>query len=293
MRAFVLTAALLSLAGPAAAAGADSMFAERSALLAADRRCELFTPQMRQALEASTFQARGVLLRAGWTAARADALARGAAREVSSRPCTDPVLLKAASDARFGFSGWTRLMGMTFPGGERTWSVRRAADPQGFYIRQDIPGAPLGPRPAVFGVRREGNGGSLMLVMALNPGEAAPSTARLSFRDTARAPRSIADTPGRLGNGLASLVASPATARVTHAQARAVETGERGARAVVFTFPDSALYTMKGLDPREAMTLTLEGRQTITLLVEVGDIAAAHAFLAAEAATGAGTPASR
>jgi hypothetical protein len=279
MRAFVVTAVLLSIAAPAAAAGADSMFAERSALLAADRRCALFTPQMRQALEASTFQARGVLLRAGWTAARADALSRGAAREVSARRCDDPVLLKAASDARFGFSGWTRLMGMTFPGGERTWSARRAADPQGFYIRQDIPT----PRPAVFGVRREGNGGSLMLVMALNPGEAAPSTARLSFRDTARAPRSIADTPGRLGHGLASLTASPATARVTHAQARAIETGEKGARAVVFTFPDAALYTMKGLDPREAMTITLEGRQTITLLVEVGDIAAAHAFLAAEA----------
>jgi len=279
MRAFVLFAALFSLAGPAAAAGADAMFAERSALLTADRRCDLFSPQLRQALEASTFQARGVLLRSGWTTLRADALARGAAREVSARRCDDPVLVKAADNARAGFSGWTRLMGMTFPGGERTWSVRRAPDPQGFYIRQDIPN----PRPAVFGVRREGNGGSLMLVMSLRPDEAAPSTARLSFRDTARAPRSIADTPGRLGHGLASLTASPATARVTHAQARAVETGERGARAVVFTFPDSALYTMKGLDPREAMTVTLEGRQTITLYVEVGDIAAAHAFLAAEA----------
>lgn len=283
MRAFLLTlatgAALTGLATPAAAAGADVMFAERSALLAADRRCDLFTPQMRQALEASTFQARGVLLRSGWTAARADALARGAAREVSARRCDDAVLAKAASDARFGFTGWTRMMGMTFPGGERTWSARRAADPQGFFIRQDIPA----PRPAVFGVRREGRGGSLMLVMPLEPGEAAPATARLSFRDLARAPRSIADTPGRLGHGLASLAASPATARVTHASARAIETGEKGARAVVFTFPDATLYAMKGLDPREAMTLTLEGRHPVTLHIEVGDIAAAHAFLAAEA----------
>lgn len=290
MRAFVVTAGLLAIAAPAFAAGADMMFAERTALLAADRRCELFTPQMRQALEASTFQARGVLLRSGWTISRVDALSRGAAREVSGRPCDDAVLTKAASDARFGFDGWTRLMGMSFPGGERTWSARRAADPQGFYMRQDIPG----PRPAVFGVRRVGNGGSLMLVMSLRPGETAPSTARLSFRDTARAPRSIADTPGRLGHGLESLAASPAMSRITHASARAVETGERGARAVVFTFPDATLYAMKGLDPREAMTLTLEGRQPVTFYVEVGDVAAAHAFLAAEAVTnGAGTPASR
>lgn len=279
MRAFALAALFLACAGPAAAAGAEVLFAERSALLAADRRCDLFSPQLRQALEASTFQARGVLLRSGWTAARADALARGAARDVSNRRCDDPVLARAAADARAGFAGWTRMMGMTFPGGERTWSARRAADPQGFYIRQDIPG----PRPAVFGVRRVGDGGSLMLVLPLRPGEAVPATARLSFRDTVRAPRSIADTPGRTGHGLASLAASPATARVTHASARAVETGERGARAVVFTFPDATLYAMKGLDPREAMTLTLDGRTPITLYVEVGDIAAAHAFLAAEA----------
>ena len=279
MRAFALAVVFTALAGPAAAAGADVLFAERSALLAADRRCDLFSPQLRQALEASTFQARGALLRSGWTAARADALARGAARDVSNRRCDDPVLARAAADARAGFSGWTRTMGMTFPGGERVWSARRAADPQGFYIRQDIPG----PRPAVFGVRRVGDGGSLMLVMPLRPGEAVPATARLSFRDTASAPRSIADTPGRTGHGLASLAASPATARVTHASARAVETGERGARAVVFTFPDATLYAMKGLDPREAMTLTLDGRTPITLYVEVGDIAAAHAFLAAEA----------
>lgn len=279
MRAFALAALFLACAGPAAAAGAEVLFAERSALLAADRRCDLFSPQLRQALEASTFQARGVLLRSGWTAARADALARGAARDVSNRRCDDPVLARAAADARAGFAGWTRMMGMTFPGGERTWSARRAADPQGFYIRQDIPG----PRPAVFGVRRVGDGGSLMLVLPLRPGEAVPSTARLSFRDTVRAPRSIADTPGRTGHGLASLAASHATARVTHASARAVETGERGARAVVFTFPDATLYAMKGLDPREAMTLTLDGQTPITLYVEVGDIAAAHAFLAAEA----------
>lgn len=279
MRAFVLSLAVLAVAGPAAAAnGADSLFAERTALLAADMRCDLFTPRLRQALEASTFQARSQLLRSGWTAARTDALGRGAKAEVSRRPCSDPVLASAAANARAGFEAWARLMSMRFAGGERSWLARRAPDPQGFYIRQDIPA----PRAAIFGVRRDGEGGSLVLLMPLGPQEAAPSSARLSFRDTARAPRSIADTPGRTATGLAAVVASPATARVTFPRSRTIETGEHGARSAAFVFPDATLAQIKALDPREAITITLDGRTPVTLLIEVGDIAAAHAFLAAE-----------
>jgi hypothetical protein len=163
-------------------------------------------------------------------------------------------------------------MSMRFDGSERNWLARRAPDPQGFYIRQDIPG----PRRAIFGVRRDGEGGSLVLLMPLAPGEVAPASAQLSFRDTARAPRSIADTPGRTATGLAAVIASPA-------RARGLETGERGARSVAFVFPDAALAQIKGLDPREAVAVTLDGRTPVTLLIEVGDIAAAHAFLAAEA----------
>jgi hypothetical protein len=170
-------------------------------------------------------------------------------------------------------------MSMRFDGGERNWLARRAPDPQGFYIRQDIPG----PRRAIFGVRRDGDGGSLVLLMPLAPGEAAPGAARLSFRDTARAPRSVVDTPGRTATGLAAVVASPASARITHARARTVETGDRGARSVAFVFPDGALAQIKGLDPREAVAVTIDSRTPVTLLIEVGDIAAAHAFLAAEA----------
>lgn len=285
MRAFLLSFAVLAVAGPAAAAGgADSMFAERRALLAADMRCDLFTPALRQALEASTFQARTTLLRSGWTAARADDLGRRAAAEVSSRPCGDPVLTRAAADARTGFAGWARLMSMRFPGVERAWLARRAPDPQGFYIRQDIPGA----RTAIFGVRRDGQGGSLVLMLPLAEREFPPASARISFRDTARAPRSVADTPGRTITGLAGAVASPSSARVTLARTRTVETSEHGAhgaqgvRSVVFVFPDAVLAQIKALDPRDAVAITVDARTPVTLLIEVGDIAAAHAFLAAE-----------
>lgn len=259
------------------------MFAERKALLAADMRCDLFTPALRRALEASTFQARTTLLRSGWTAARADDLGRRAAAEVASRPCRDPVLTHAAADARSGFSGWTRLMSMRFPGVERAWLARRAPDPQGFYIRQDIAGPPGTTRTsAIFGVRRDGQGGSLVLLVPLGPRDLAPSSARLSYRDTTRAPRSVADIPGRTVTGLAGAVASPSTARITLARARVIETGAHDARAVVFVFPDAALAQIKALDPRDTVAITLDARTPVTVLIEVGDIAAAHAFLAAE-----------
>lgn len=274
-----LTLALLALAGPAAAAGADQVFAERRALLAADTRCDLFPPALRQALEASTFQARTALLRSGWTAARADQLGSAAAAEVGARRCDDPVLARAASTAKAGFDGWTRVMSMRFPGAERGWLARRAPDPQGFFIRQDI----ALPRAATFGVRRDGTGGSLVLTVPLTPSEAAPSAARLSYRDISRAPRSAVDTPGRTAKGLAAAVASPATSKVILPRDRRLETGERNARAVVFTFPDAAMADLKRLDPRETIAITLDARTPVTLLVEVGDLAAAHAFLAAEA----------
>ena len=48
----------------------------------------------------------------------------------------------------------------------------------------------------------------------------------------------------------------------------------------VFTFPDAAFQAMLALDPREAVVIELTGaRTTQRLLVEVGDITAARAFL--------------
>lgn len=277
MRAIFAGLLMLSIAGPAAA-GADQTFAERRALLAADQRCDLFTPALRQALEASTFQARTTLLRNGWTADRADRLGRAAAAEVRARPCDDAVLISAAAQARAGFTGWTQLMSMRFPGVDRAWLARRAPDPQGFYLRQDV----SAPRPAVFGIRRDGAGGSLALLLPLGPREAAPAAARLSYRDVARAPRSPADTPGRVVTGLAGSIASPATAKIVMPRARQIMAGEKGARFVLFTFPDAAMADLKSLDPRDALQITFEGAPT--LLIEVGDLAAAHAFLAAEGA---------
>ncbi len=279
MRALILAAVLL--AGPAAAAGPEVAFAERTALLGADRACGLFAPPMRAALEAAAWQARGVLLRSGWSEVRADTLGAGARAEGARRPCADPVLARAAEGARAGFSGWSRLMAMRFPGGERAWAARRTQDPERFYLRQDIPG----PRAAAFGVREDGSRAAVTLRLPLAAGEAAPAAARLYYRDRARAPRSAADLPGRTRTGLPALAASRASASVVFAQGRRLETVEK-MRFALFTFPDATLAALAALDPREAAEIEIDAvGGPVRLYLEVGDLAAARAFLAAQAGT--------
>lgn len=60
---------------------------------------------------------------------------------------------------------------------------------------------------------------------------------------------------------------------------RTVERAD-GQQFVVFTFPDTAFRDVVTLDPRETIEIRLQqGRSSQRLLVEVGDIAAARAFL--------------
>lgn len=275
MRALLLAALLC--AGPAHAVGPEVAFAERSALLGADRKCDLFEAPLRAALTAAAAQARGAVLRAGWSEARTDVLGQNARAEGARRPCSDATLLHAANGARAGFAGWARLPSMRFTGGERAWIARRTRDIDGFLLRQDM----IAPRIASFGVREDNGRAALTLMLPLAAGESPPASARLAFRDRTRAARSAADLPGRTRTGLAALAASPASANVVHAQTRRVETVERARRALL-TFPEATLAELAALDPREAITIDLDGaRGTTRLHLEVGDLAAARAFLAA------------
>lgn len=277
MRAAVL--ALLLVATPAAAVGPEVAFAERSALLGADRTCGLFDPGLRAALKAATAQARGVLLRSGWSEARANTLGRRAAAEGGARRCNDPVLAAAATNARAGFDGWTRVMSMRFAGGERAWTARRTRDAEGFYLRQEM----TTPRAATFGVRQEGPRAAVALMIPLAANEPMPSGARMYFRDRARAPRSAADLPGRTRTGLAAMAASHNSASVVWTSARRLEQ-TRDRRAAMLLFPDSVITQIVALDPREAIEVEVDGARGVTrFYVEVGDYAAAQAFLQAQA----------
>jgi hypothetical protein len=269
----LLSLALLTTAAPAKAASVPAsavQFAERSALLAADTTCKLLSADARAALTSAAAQARGALLRSGWSMARADRLGARAADEGRARACDDPALATAVASATIGFEAWNRLPAMDFPGGERVWRARRTPDPDGFYLRQDLPNG------AALGVTAEG------LTLLVPRGEAAPSAARLHLRDPVRAPTSAVDVPGRTATGLAAAVPPRSGVRIYWASARQnvkSATSNRTDR-VAFVFPKEAAAALTKLDPREAVEIEIDqARHRDRALAEVGDFAAAVAFV--------------
>jgi hypothetical protein len=265
-----LTLALSIASSAGAVPAAQSAFVERRGLLEADAQCGLFTPDIRFALEAGAGQARGALLRGGWTQVRLDELERAAVNAARSRTCDDPRTAAAATQASASFASWARTPSMQFPGGERLWLARRFPDPAGWRLKQDLP-------RAVFGVR-EYNGVQQFSIMTPSSGPA-PATAQIVMRDPERA-RANLDVPGRTAQGLEAGAPSAFSAQRFLASGRRIETLESG-RFLVFVFPQAAFDAMSRLDPREAVEVRFDGAGPEgRYLIEVGDLAAARAFLA-------------
>ncbi|MEZ5960200.1 MAG: hypothetical protein R3C30_07185 [Hyphomonadaceae bacterium] len=273
---FLLLALALGTATAASATepNARTAFVERRGLLEADTQCRLFTPDIRSALNVGLAQARGALLRSGWTSVRLRELETAAVNAARNRTCSDPRTRTAADDARHAFSTWINVGTMEFPGWDRSWRARRVVDDSGWRLSQTID-APL---PAIFGVRQRGDVQRLTLSILLTRGEAGPASAQLILRDAARAPVREVGLPQRISQGLEAGLPSP-SASTSIPSARTVERAD-GQQFVVFTFPDTAFRDLVALDPRESVEIRLiRGRSTQRLFVEVGDIAAARAFL--------------
>jgi hypothetical protein len=268
-------ACVFDAAAPAALASEplERTFAERVALLAVDGRCALFSPPMRMALQAGASQARGALLRAGWTNARADALHAHAHGLVANRGCADPAVSAAERSAEAGFAGYRRLGQMAFPGAERSWHARRRADAEGWLVLQSHGDARFGLRLTEAGPQA---------AFAVTVDAVAPVSARLVMRDVRRAPASPLDIPGRAPGGLSHNSPYPAMAKTVFAQGRTLSApADQAPRSVViFSFPDAVLNALAALDPREAAVIELEGARGVERhLIEVGDLTAALAFV--------------
>lgn len=274
MRLILLALALGTATTASAAENARTVFVERRALLESDAQCRLFEPSIRAALNVGLAQARGALLREGWTNARLRELDNAAVNAARGRACGDERTATAAADARRSFAQWANAGTMEFPGWDRSWRARRVVDDSGWRLSQEI----SAPVPAMFGVRQVGDVQHLTLIVPLANGVSAPTSVHLIIRDRARgAMREIA-LPQRISQGLQAGLPSP----LASASIPATRTIERrnGQQAAVFTFPDTAFRDLVALDPRESVELRLEtGRATQSLLVEVGDVAAARAFL--------------
>jgi len=273
--AFAIALSLASAAAATEAPNARAAYVERRGLIEADAQCRLFTPDIRAALMAGAAQARGALLRAGWSNAQMRQLEAAAVTAARARACNDARTAQAAADARAAFAEWVYAGAMEFPGWERLWLARRSAGVDGWRLSQAIDA----PVAAVFGVHENDGVQHLVLAVSVARNQAAPRAARLIVRDPARAGPVEVTLPQRMSYGLAA-GAPPVAGAMSIPSARRVDALDGGRTQAVFTFPDSAFQSLLALDPRESVAIELEiGRATERLYVEIGDVGAARAFL--------------
>ena len=273
------TAAAPTAAGarPPAPSAASALLYERALMSMAGRRCGLFALGVAQALEASRLQARGAALRAGDTAAALDAVEGRAEARAAAVDCRAPGLLTAAARVRTAFADYTQLSVMRFPGPRSAWRAERAdarLPGDRWRLVQALPGAggwvlfgSVNGRPALLDARR---------------GAAPAAGARLRLRDPRRLAVPYLSGPPPAGVSRVFLASD------RRAAARALLPAGAGA-GMLYTFPPQALDALSRLDPREVAQVELVypamgPERMATAQVEVGDLAAARAFLAAAAA---------
>lgn len=277
MRFLCLALALVSGTASVASAtepNARTAFVERRGLLEADAQCRIFEPSVRAALSVGLAQARGALLRSGWTSANLRELETAAVNAARNRSCNDQRTAAAAENARRAFASWANAGTMEFPGWDRSWRARRAVDQSGWRLTQEIDA----PVSALFGVRQVRERQRLTLALPLARGATPPTSVQLIVRDRDRGPMREIALPQRISQGLEAGLPLP-MASIAVSSTRTIER-LNGQQLAVFTFPDTAFRDLIALDPRESVELRLEnGRATQRLFVEVGDIAAARAFL--------------
>jgi len=274
-RVIALVIAAMAFAAPASAEPPDARasYVERRGMLELDGQCRLFDANIRAALQATAAQARGALLRGGWSIAQVHNLEQIVVAAARTRSCQDPRTISGAASARTASASWINANAQTFPGWTRAWYARRAPSPEGWRLSQAI-NAPL---PASFGVRLNSGREQLTLTMA------APHTGRLAsatlvMRDAMRTSPVDVALPQRIAYGLGAGAPAPATATQFASISARAERTANGAQQMAFVFSDSAFRNLVRLDPRESVEIHFAGAPQV-LFVDVGDIAVARAFL--------------
>jgi hypothetical protein len=280
---------ILATPGAARADSAASLLYERTLMDRAGARCRLFTPDIAAALAAAAAQARGAALRSGVGGGAVRGIEARAALKADTVPCTLTDLVKAADRVRKAFDGYAGLREMRYPGTLSAWQADRKPWP--LVVSGKVQPGPrwrlsqAASGGAMVGLTT-GEGSGLVVVTTASDG-AETSGARLILRDPAKAPDAVIDPRRRDLAGLApprSVTQAFLARSIGPAPAsllpRSTETG------VMVAFPPEAAKAMAALDPRETATVefvfpTRTGERVETALVEVGDFAAARAFLAA------------
>ncbi|MHB8287292.1 MAG: hypothetical protein ACYDD1_21810 [Caulobacteraceae bacterium] len=294
--AIALTLSVSALPAVAHAAGPAPTTAlyERTLMGRAGARCHLFRPDILFALGASATQARGAAVRAG--VAYADiAGAESRARTVADTvACDNHDLIVAADKLRTVFMSYAELRSMSFPGQFADWRAERPhlavpGKPTAVMQWNLLQFAPIGEKPTMFGLVSAQGGAPFPPGLTLVSPKASAmtaTTARLILRDPAKTDQPYIDNrrPGLAGRTPPRLLDQVFLASAKYkATVQLLPPGVRQGEA--FVFPEAAAAAIAQLDPREAVRLdivyeTLSGERAETAVFEVGDFAAARAFLA-------------
>jgi hypothetical protein len=246
----VLALAGAFLASPASADPSGPLY-ERALMVEANRRCGLFTPEVRAALSASRLQAHTAAVRA-----KLDVLAleRRARLRAATVPCRSADIQLAAARVRHAHAGWSRILWMNFPGAAGSWRADRVPSEETRWrlVQRDS-------ATAAFGLAGRDPRTAPPVAVVRLPRKARPALARL--------------TVGR---------------RIFLAETRApapepLALSGRG-RSWLFGFPPAVSDALAALPPDGTVQLDVlaaGGRQTVLarMSIEPGDYAAARAFL--------------
>lgn len=276
--------AATALAAAPAAPDARAAYDQRVYLLEADVKCHLLNAREHAALEGSALQARGALLRAGL---RPDTIRENAAARAERASCADPQLREDAAAARSAFALWASMYRQDFPGDAHVWSAARndPEDIMAWTLWQDLGDG------FRIGLARQSGEENLLIAIPVARGAAQPRSVALAFRDPKKWGEFVDPTLGGLfsarGESLLARRAPPdALTRQIWAGGRVdadvQPPGDDGAW-IYWTLPEDTLRDMAALDPRDVAVLTVEqpNNRTQAVYVEVGDLAAAIAFLRA------------
>lgn len=264
--AFLAASIIFASNAQAQVSGEERVFATRAAMLEIDRRCTLFNPQQRRALNAFMLQARGSILRAGGDAARLSLISSQARQGVATKPCNDAEIQAEAERIRRAHSGWRMQMLAEFPGIRRNWVASRAGV-DNWRVWQEL-----------------GSGVRAGYVLARNGlafGVETPSldvaSARVYLRDVSKLglPRSNSNLqpPPRMGTKLYNATA------IVPAQTKAkVDSATRSGTLVLFS--DEVTRAVIAADPRDCFEVEIISRNGTAsrYIVEVGDVIAAFAL---------------
>jgi len=270
----VLIAAVPVAAPVAALAGPADRYYERSFVIAANQRCNLFQPHVAAALNAAAWQARGAALRAGANDRdMAETAARARARAAST-DCASADLKTVSGRVETAFAGWSRTSRMTFPGERAAWSADRAA-----YARPTwrlMQATTTGASPVRFGVVGGLDRPDQLAAVVSWQGRSRPTGVRLVMRDRTVAPRPwlARELPPAAQRRVVW------AAGVTQADAGLLAPNRDAGQA--WTFPAAVAEALSALDPREVFTVEFVFRDgsVAASTFEAGDFAAGRAFLA-------------